>query len=434
MPTNPTKRFAPEVYAIDFGTTNSLLAAANAEQIHPPIALDPLAPDPTILRSVLYFPSAERCFYGAQAIAEYTSAGGQGRLIRSIKKHLPSRSFVGTHIDERPMNLEDLIGAFLGELRARANRFFDADVKRVVLGRPARFSADDADDAFAQYRLERAAKTAGFEQISFCPEPIAAAREFRSTLSERKIVFVGDFGGGTSDFTVLQMHDGPFQPSDVLAIGGVSVAGDAYDSEIMRKHVGRHFGTEVKYKVPFGNNVLTMPPALMEKICAPADASLLRAAEAMAFLRNVKDWSLGEEDERHIEQLLTLVEDRLGFSVFEAIEHTKRDLSAEERALFTFSYPTVEIEEPITREGFERSSARATERIVDELDATLARAQLAPSAIDIVCCTGGTARLPAVSNALGARFGNHKLSQFSHFHSVILGLGAEAKTRAAAAD
>ena len=422
-----TEQFAPEVYAIDFGTTNSLLAAANHERVHPPIALDPLAADPTILRSVIYFPNANRAFYGAQAIAEYTASGGQGRLIRSIKKHLPSRSFVGTHIEERPMNLEDLIGAFLGEMRARANRFFDADVKRVVLGRPARFSTEEADDTFAQYRLERAARTAGFEEISFCPEPIAAAREFRSTLSDRKIVFVGDFGGGTSDFTVLQMHDGPFQPSDVLAIGGLSVAGDAYDSELMRKHVGRHFGTEVQYKVPFGSNVLTMPPALMEKICTPADASLLRAAEAMTFLRNVKNWSLGEEDERHIEQLLTLVEDRLGFSVFEAIEQVKRALSEREQARFSFHYPTVEIEQDITRAGFEKSSARATERVVAELDATLARAGITAGQVDIVCCTGGTARLPAVAKALATRFGSEKLSQFQHFHSVILGLGAQAQ-------
>ena len=422
-----TEHFVPEVYAIDFGTTNSLLAAANRERVHPPIALDPQAADPTILRTVIYFPNADRAFYGAQAIAEYTASGGQGRLIRSIKKHLPSRSFVGTHIEERPMNLEDLIGAFLGEMRARANRFFDSDVKRVVLGRPARFAADDADDSFAQYRLERAARAAGFEEISFCPEPIAAAREFRSTLSERKIVFVGDFGGGTSDFTVLQMHDGPFQQSDVLAIGGLSVAGDAYDSEIMRKHIGRHFGTEVQYKVPFGSNLLTMPPALMEKICTPADASLLRSAEAMSFLRKVKDWSLGEEDEKHIEQLLTLVEDRLGFSVFESIEQVKRALSEREEARFSFHYPTVDIEQDITRTGFEQSSARSTDRVVAELDATLKRAGITADQVDIVCCTGGTARLPAVSQALATRFGKEKLAQFRHFHSVILGLGAQAQ-------
>jgi hypothetical chaperone protein len=424
-----SSRFVPLVYAIDFGTTNSLLAAADARRIHPPIALDSLARDPSILRSVLYFPDAQRCFYGAQAISEYTAAGGQGRLIRSIKKHLPSRSFIGTHIEERPMNLEDLIGAFLGELRSRANRHFDADVTRVVLGRPARFAVDDADDLYAQSRLERAARIAGFSDISFCPEPIAAAREFRSTLRERKVVLVGDFGGGTSDFTVLQMHDGPFAPEDVLSIGGVSVAGDAFDSALMRRHVGKHFGTEVTYRVPFGNNVLQMPPALMEKICTPADASLLQTAEAMTFLRNLKDWSVGEADRRAIEQLLTFVEDRLGFQVFEAIEATKRALSESEHALFHYDYPTIEIDEPIARSAFDISSQRATDAIVAELDATLARANLTPLDVDIVCCTGGTARLPAVEQALARRFGREKLTQFSNFHSVILGLSEHARAQ-----
>ncbi|HKU40770.1 MAG TPA: Hsp70 family protein [Polyangiales bacterium] len=420
--------FVPEIYAIDFGTTNSLLAAADAQRVVAPIELDPSARDATILRSVLYFPNATRCFYGSAALAEYTAAGGQGRLIRSIKKHLPSRSFIGTFIDERPMNLEDLIGAFLGEMRARANRHFGCDVRRVVLGRPARFAVDDAEDSHAQYRLERAARVAGFEEISFCPEPIAAAREFRSTLREQKRVLVGDFGGGTSDFTVLQMHEGAFRPSDVLAIGGVPVAGDAFDSAIMRRHVGRHFGTEVRYRVPFGNNVLQMPPGLMEKICTPADASLLQTEQAMTFLRNLKDWSLGDDDQRCIEQLLIFVEDRLGFAVFEAIEGTKRELSTNERAVFSYEYPGIEIEEPIERSAFEQSSATATERIVAELDATLRRAGLGPDGIDIVCCTGGTARLPAVEQALAARFGADKLTQFENFHSVILGLSEHARS------
>jgi hypothetical chaperone protein len=421
-------RFVPEMYAIDFGTTNSLLAAARSDGLHAPIALDDSARDPSILRSVLYFPNATRCFYGVRAIDEYTAAGGQGRLIRSIKKHLPSRSFVGTFIDERPMNLEDLIGAFLSEMRSRANRFFDADVTRVVLGRPARFARDDADDLYAQNRLERAARIAGFNDVSFCPEPIAAAREFRSSLRDEQIVLVGDFGGGTSDFTVLRMHPGEFVASDVLAIGGVSVAGDAFDSALMRKHIGKHFGTEVTYRVPFGSNVLRMPPALMEKICTPADASLLQSRDALTFLRNVKDWSLGAADERALDQLLTFVEDRLGFQVFEVIEQTKRALSERVSATFAFQYPTIDIHEPIERQAFEHSSERATELIVAELDATLARAALTPEQVNVVCCTGGTARLPAVENALAARFGREKLTQFENFHSVILGLSEHARS------
>ena len=116
-----TSQRPPTVYAIDFGTTNSLCAAANEDEVFDPIPLDPRAPDPTILRSVFFFPDAKSVFYGAEALAEYAAHGMQGRFIRSVKKHLPSRAFVGTSIHDRPMNLEDLIGAFLGAMRRRAD-------------------------------------------------------------------------------------------------------------------------------------------------------------------------------------------------------------------------------------------------------------------------------------------------------------------------
>lgn len=420
--------FVPELYAIDFGTTNSLLAAANAEMVHPPIALDRLAPDATVLRSVLYFPDAHHCHFGAAALAEYAAQGMQGRLMRSVKKYLPSRSFIGTYVEERPLNLEDLIGAVLGEMRRRANEYFGADVRTVVLGRPARFSADDADDRYAQGRLERAARLAGFRDVSFCAEPIAAARDFRGTLERATTVLVGDFGGGTSDFTVMRMQKHAYHASDVLAIGGVAVAGDAFDSCIMRSHVARHFGADVHYRVPFGSNVLRMPPSLMEKLCTPADASLLRSADALAFLRNVRAWSLGPEDRRVMDQLFTLVEDRLGFALFEAIEQAKRVLSEAERTLVRFSYPTIEVAEPITRGAFEQSSEAKTAAIMRELDATLARAGVSSAEIEVVCCTGGTARLPALADALAARFGREKLIQHQHFHSVIQGLAEHARS------
>lgn len=421
------KGFTPRWYAIDFGTTNSLLAAADADTVHPPIALDALAPDPSILRSVLYFPDAERCHYGAEALAQYTAQGMQGRLMRSLKKFLPSRSFVGTYVEHRPLHLEDLIGLLLAELRRRANAFFGADVRRVVLGRPARFSADDADDRYAEQRLERAARSAGFADVRFCPEPLAAARDFRGTLREATTVLVGDFGGGTSDFTVVRLRPDGYDARDVLAIGGVSVAGDAFDASLMRHHVARCFGAEVTYKVPMGENVLTMPPALIEKLCTPADASLLRSQDALEFLRNVRAWSLGPRDRRSMDQLFTLIEDRLGFALFEAIEAGKRALSDADATVVRFSYPTIEVQEPITREAFERSSAGKTAAILRELDATLARAGLAPEAIDAVCCTGGTAKLPALALGLAERFGFAKLREHQAFHSVILGLAEHAR-------
>src|SRR6185437_13458033 len=109
------------IYAIDFGTSNSLLAAADHERIYDPIPLDSFASDSSVLRSILYFPSMKQVFYGAEALKEFHDRPGEGRLIRSIKKYLPMRSFVGTWIEDRPVNLEDIIGYFLSEMRRRAN-------------------------------------------------------------------------------------------------------------------------------------------------------------------------------------------------------------------------------------------------------------------------------------------------------------------------
>lgn len=38
----------PSIYAIDVGTSNSLLAAASASRVFPPVPLDPVAKDPTV--------------------------------------------------------------------------------------------------------------------------------------------------------------------------------------------------------------------------------------------------------------------------------------------------------------------------------------------------------------------------------------------------
>ena len=426
--------FVPTWYAIDFGTSNSLLAAANADAIHAPVPLDPLAPDPTILRSVLFFPNAERCFFGLEAIREYVAGGMHGRLIRSVKKHLPARSFVGTYIDERPMNLEDLVGALLREMRVRANRFFGADVRCAVLGRPARFSDDASDDRFGEQRLERAAKIAGFEQVRFLAEPVAAAREYRRLAAAGSLALVADFGGGTSDFTVLRLEPGELRPADVLAIGGVGVAGDALDASLMRAKVARHFGAEVVYRVPLGANEMRMPPALMERLCSPADLSILRRQDVLAFLRNIRAWSLGPDDTRRIDQLFTLIEDGLGFQVFEAIERAKRALSTEAAAELVFEYPTIEIRETLTRADFELASARAVSAILARLDATLASASLSPADIDVVCCTGGTAKVPVLASAMSSRFPRARVEEFKSFHSIVEGLALHARELARGAN
>lgn len=417
----------PEIYAIDFGTTHSLLAAASPDTVYPPIPLEPGRADPTLLRTLLYFPDADHCYYGADAIDRYVEHGLAGRFIRSIKKHLPSRAFVGTEVDGRPLNLEDLVAAFLREMRRRANAHFGTEVDRVLLGRPARFAEDDATDLFAEQRLERAARLAGFREVHFCPEPVAAARDFAAALDQPRTVLIADFGGGTSDFTVVRMRRDAWDPSDVLSIGGLSVAGDALDGSLMRVQVAKHFGADVTYTVPMGNNVMRMPPSLMEKLCSPADLSVLREKDAATFLRNVQRWSLGEDDRRTIEQLFTLVEDAMGFAVFEEIEKAKRVLSGADHAEFRFEYPTIDIQDRIERSTFEAGASRPLGNILSVLDDVIERAGLTHADIELVCCTGGTARVPKLAEAITERFGRERMHSLSSLHSVIGGLAERAQ-------
>ena len=417
------------IYAIDYGTSNSLLCAADSSGVTAPIALDSEALDPTILRSLLYFPHMNEVHYGARAIHEFVARDMQGRFIRSIKKYLPIKSFVGTFVDERPINLENIIGLFLGEMRRRANLHFQADVDSVVLGRPARFSNDPEADAFAQYRLERAARLAGFKHIDFCPEPVAAAYSFRKQLTSAKTVLVADYGGGTSDYTVIRIGPNDFNERDVLAIGGISIAGDALDGAFMRGRISPYFGADVTYKVPFGSNVLKMPVGLIDKVCSPADIVLLRGRDTLEFFRNVRTWSLGQHDKNKMDRLFALIEDQLGFDVFERIDQVKRTLSNQNEAVFEFSYPTLEkIVDKVTRRDFETIIDGQIEQILTSLDETVLAAGLKHADIDIVCCTGGTSKVPALHRALALRFGEDKLTSHGFFHSVVQGLAEKALT------
>jgi hypothetical chaperone protein len=419
--------FVPEMYAIDFGTSNSLLAAANRDATHPPIPLDERALDPSVFRSILFFSDDSAWSFGAGALSDYVAQGLRGRFIRSVKRFLPMQSFNDTRIGSRKVTLQELVGMFLREMRKRANAYFDADVKRVILGRPARFSDDDQADQLAEARLRSAAEFAGFEDIHFFPEPLAAAYDFGTSKPGAQTFLVADFGGGTSDFTVARLDPARADSLEVLALGGVAQAGDAFDGSLMRHGIAEHFGSRVRYQVPFGSNWLEMPAPLMERLCSPAEICLLARRDVLDFLRSVRSGSANEDDKLKVDQLTTLIEDGLGFQLFEAIELEKRELSSKDSATFRFEYPGIDIAENFTRERFEVASARVSNGILGRLDQVLERAGITASDIDRVCSTGGTAKVPVIKHGLETRFGADKLQALSSFHAVIQGLAERAR-------
>jgi hypothetical chaperone protein len=416
----------PSIFAIDFGTSNSLLAAASKQRIFPPAPIDPTADDPTVLRSVLYFAPHEQAF-GITAVKRLVESGFEGRLIRSIKRHLPSRSFTATRIGSRNVTLEELIAALLRVMRQRAAAHFGSDVTRAVLGRPARFSNDEDDDALAEARLRRAAELAGFDDITFCPEPVAAAYDFAADLVEPKLVLVIDLGGGTSDFTLVRMSAAGFRPEDVLAVRGVATAGDALDGALVRQVVAEELGSKAPYRVAFGSNVLTMPNDLVDLLSSPADLTLVDRPKVLRRLREMQLGLLDRSQDAQLEKFKVVVEDGVGFELYEAVERVKRGLSDLPEAQLSLAYPGAELERNVARSEFERAATRPLERILAALDDTLATAGIAHEAVEIACLTGGTSRVPQVREALRARLPNAAMRTLSSFHSVVQGLARRAQ-------
>ncbi len=410
------------IYAIDFGTSNSLLSASTKGGVIPPIPLDLENKDSSIMRSLMYFPKQGAPSFGRQAVLQYVEEGAEGRFIRSIKKYLPMESFVATSINNKAYSLEDLVSRFLAEMKSRADHHFNHDCSQVVLGRPARFSQDDKLDALAEKRLQKAAQMAGFTNIHFLPEPIAAAYEYKKTLNKEQILLVVDLGGGTSDFTLVKVHQGRFHKEDVLGVGGLSLAGDHLDGCIMGEKVAQHLGSQVQYKFPMSSNILTMPPTLKFNLMSPADITLMSRGDIMSFLNEVRKCTMNELDLEKMDNLFYLIRENLGFAIFEEIEKCKQSIGGSSQVSFIFESDDIYIKEEVKKSEFEKFTKSSVDKILGKMDEIIVQAGLSSSGVDLVCCTGGTSKVGSIQDGLVERFGSDKIKSFKNFHSVSQGL------------
>ncbi|MCC2677754.1 MAG: hypothetical protein K0R29_330 [Pseudobdellovibrio sp.] len=410
------------VLAVDFGTSHSLVGAYRNGQRVEALPIDPGSPDNTLMRTLLYFANENECYYGAEALKKYSEFEMEGRLFRSFKSHLPNKNYIGTIINNRILNLETLIGLFLLELKKRAENILQTKITKAVIGKPARYSMDDVADGFALHRMKKAAEYAGLTEVNFVPEPLAAALDFKRQIANEKTILIGDFGGGTSDFTVMKITQGEFRKSDVLGVDGCPLAGDALDSLFMQNRLNTGFGAKTQYRMPMSNNLLKMPVAVMDRLNKPAHIVHLKERETYEFIREVQKCALKQEDKESIDRLFVLIEDQQIFPFFESIESTKKRLSASATAKFNFDYPDLETTEVFSSQEFENWAEDVKMNIFAALDRCLNQAGLKVSDIDHVFLTGGTAHVPFVQNEFRKMFGAEKLETKNFFHSILSGL------------
>lgn len=415
---------AEAVLCVDFGTSHTLAGVTylNSKKSSERIQLEPKSADPYLMRTLLYFPSMDECYYGSEALQKYIENEMDGRIFRSFKSHLPNKNYLGSMIDNRILNLETMIGIFLLEIKKRAEKQTNEKLRHIVLGKPARYSMDPVEDEFALYRMNKAAEYAGFTKIEFVPEPLAAALDFRKSIDTEKTVLIGDFGGGTSDFTILNISKKDFQKSDVLAIDGCPVAGDAFDSLFMSHRLNVGFGAKTRYQMPMSNNVFQMPYAVMERLNKPAHIVHLKERETYNFIKEVQKCALQTSDQEKLDRLFILIEDQQIFPFFEEIENVKKKLSNNESTKFQFNYPDLETNEDFKQTEMNTWATNILTDIQDALDRSLVSAKLETSDIDSVFLTGGTAYVPAIQKIFTDRFGSEKIESKNFFHSILSGL------------
>jgi hypothetical chaperone protein len=420
---------------LDLGTTNSALAVAGGADRA--VTLAQFAHRGGIaetFRSILYFHPDARdarrgmtAEAGPAAIEHYLDAEGSGRLLQSLKSYLADRGFESTNVFGRSYSLVDLLAFLVRALRLAAERTLGELGDRVVVGRPVHFSGGEADedDAFATGRLQAAIRAGGFKEVVFEYEPIAAAYYYESRLDHDELVLIADFGGGTSDFSLVRV--GPAarrmeQAARILGNDGVGIAGDALDAKILHHVVSPGLGLGSTYRSMLGKE-LPAPVWLYAKLRRWHHLSFLKSKRTTELLREMLD----QTDEREkIAALVHIVENDLGYHLYRAVERAKVALSSGDRARFLFEDGPVRIDRTLGRADFEGWIAEETNAMAACVDRMLLAANIGAKEVDRVFMTGGTSFVPAVRALFDARFGSERIVAGGEMISVASGLALRA--------
>jgi len=429
------KSSAPNSIGIDFGTTNSSIAFAR-ESGEVSLAAYPFMGALTdSYRSLLYLEHAKeagretlKSWSGPAGIERYLQAENKGRLIQSLKSFLSSHTLKATEVFGRRRTLEELIARILRDLKASAEQQFGIAVHSAVVGRPVRFVGAESEDdnRYSEDRLREAFRLAGFETVAFEMEPVAAAYYYESTLEHDELILIGDFGGGTSDFSLI--HVGPAirrrgrKPKDLLGSAGVGIAGDAFDAKIVRKLVSPVLGAGTQMRSV--DKMLPVPVWMYAKVEKWHHLSFLRTKETMNMLRSVEAQAVEPEK---IAALVHLIREDLGYQLHRSVQAVKCELSENAAGTFRFSDGVVELEEKVTRKAFESWISEELGQVSSCVDGLMMRCEVRPEQVDNVFLTGGSSFVPAVRRIFETRFGADRLRAGNEFTSVARGLALKAR-------
>jgi hypothetical chaperone protein len=416
---------APRALGLDFGTTNTVLSWA-----HPHAPADPVVFK--FLTNRLFSFRSALCFWnegdedhpkvqgeaGPWAIERFIELSGDCRFIQSLKSFAASRLFEQTYIYGSAWRFEQLFSAFFKTLRGHAHPQLDHLPRDVLVGRPVEYAGNRPDAGLAMERYRQALAPFGFERIRQVYEPVAAAFFYAQSLEDSATVLVADFGGGTTDFSVIHFDVTPRGlRAEALGHSGVGIAGDRFDYRIIDHVVLPQLGKGTNYR-SMGKS-LEMPRSCFASFAQWHELSVMKTSRDF---RDFKDVARFSEAPELVGRFIRLIESDQGYTLYKSISDTKEALSEQDVAPFEFRGPGFEIRDTVTRAQFESWIAPELEAIEGALDAVLANAKLTVRDVDRVFLTGGTSFVPAVRKIFEQRFGTDRVEAGNEFVSIANGL------------
>jgi len=409
-----------DAIGVDFGTTNTVVAQLATDG---GARLVEIAGSPTF-RSALSFarppmdPHGRVIEAGPFAIEAYVEDPLETRFIQSFKSYAASPIFTETRILDRRYVFEDLLSTFLLSLLRHSGGAMADLPARVIVGRPVAFAGLQPDPALALRRYQDAFARLGFADIRYAYEPVAAAFFFARQLTADATVLVADFGGGTSDFSIIRFerHAGRLKATP-LANSGVGVAGDAFDYRILDHLVSPRLGKGSSYRA--FDKLLPIPNRYYTAFARWEQLALMRASRDMRDIRALVRTAVEPEK---IAALVELLDDNHGYRLYQSVSRLKEALSSAEQAVFSFKAGDIAIEGPVKRSHFERWITPELTAIAGAVDEAMARAHLKSEGVDRVFLTGGSSFVPAVRRLFAERFGEAKLESGGELVSIASGL------------
>lgn len=432
---------------IDFGTSNSGVSISDGRTVRL-LPVDQKNVVPEVVKTILYVTRDHRFTIGQEAVEtyyrhninrlrrfvkkrigeiEYRGADmfyvtdvyayidelQPGRLLQFIKTALRTEGFTGTLIFDRFYSVADIITMYLRELKERSEKILGEEITAVTLGRPVHFSTKPDQDRQAEETLRQAAMDAGFEQVDFQFEPIAAALYYELSLQHPENVLIFDFGGGTLDITIMRLGDRDHRK--VFANGGIDIAGSDFDRAIIRKRMLKHFG---KGRVDHLHDISQLIDAVSDWMALPE----LSVPKARVQLREAIQ--NGHAPAR-LKALESLVFNELAFSFYNAVERTKIELSDQGAGTVRLEDRDMDIWELYTRWQFEKDIREYQALIEETVLTTVVSSGLELEQIDAVVKTGGSSNIPVFTHMLEGLFGQGKVKSSNSFSSVTAGLGLQ---------